>query len=177
MPPPRSRRPRRYGLPRGAADAPPGRSPPRPRPRDRPARLGPGAGKCGTAWRRSQRAVDRLYEGVTVDIAGDQRRGRVERQDLDEMIGNLVENAAKYGGGRVFVTVERQQGFVDIAVEDDGPGDPRRRARRDFRRQPPTIPAGSGAPRRITRSWLFPRTYTSNMPITSKFVIGPACAK
>jgi signal transduction histidine kinase len=38
-----------------------------------------------------QRAVDRLYEGVTVDITGD-RTGevRVERQDLDEMIGNLV---------------------------------------------------------------------------------------
>ena len=40
------------------------------------------------------------------------------------MVGNLVENAAKYGGGRVFVTVERGQGFVDIAVEDDGPGIP-----------------------------------------------------
>ena len=56
-----------------------------------------------------QRAVDRLYEGVTVDIAGDHdAQVRVERQDLDEMLGNLVENAAKYGGGRVFVTVEPQ---------------------------------------------------------------------
>src|SRR4051794_26902640 len=72
-----------------------------------------------------ERAVDRLYENVTVDIAGDhQAQVRVERQDLDEMLGNLVENAAKYGGGRVFVTVERQAGFVDIAVEDDGPGIP-----------------------------------------------------
>jgi signal transduction histidine kinase len=72
-----------------------------------------------------ERAVDRLYEDVTVDIAGDHgAEVRVERQDLDEMVGNLVENAAKYGGGRVFVTVERRQGFVDIAVEDDGPGIP-----------------------------------------------------
>ena len=55
-----------------------------------------------------QRAVDRLYENVTVDIAGSKTaQVRVERQDLDEMIGNLVENAAKYGGGRVFVTVEQ----------------------------------------------------------------------
>ena len=72
-----------------------------------------------------ERAVDRLYEGVTVDIAGD--RGaevRVERQDLDEMLGNLVENAAKYGHGRVFVTVEPRGEFVDILVEDDGPGIP-----------------------------------------------------
>ncbi|MEA3058329.1 MAG: hypothetical protein QOF34_1144, partial [Sphingomonadales bacterium] len=70
-----------------------------------------------------QRAIDRLYENTTVDIAGDHRaQVRVERQDLDEMIGNLVENAAKYGGGRVFVTVEPKGKTVDIEVEDDGPG-------------------------------------------------------
>ena len=72
-----------------------------------------------------QRAVDRLYEGVTIDIAGDhQAQVRVERQDLDEMLGNLVENAAKYGGGRVFVTVQPKGAMVDIEVEDDGPGIP-----------------------------------------------------
>jgi signal transduction histidine kinase len=74
-----------------------------------------------------QRAVDRLYEGVTIDVAGDKAaQARVERQDLDEMVGNLVENAAKYGGGRVFVTVERQDGTVDVVVEDDGTGIPAR---------------------------------------------------
>jgi signal transduction histidine kinase len=72
-----------------------------------------------------QRAVDRLYENVTVDISGDhQAEVRVERQDLDEMLGNLVENAAKYGGGRVFVTVEPTKGMVDVLIEDDGPGIP-----------------------------------------------------
>jgi signal transduction histidine kinase len=72
-----------------------------------------------------QRAVDRMHEGVTVDIAGNhQAQVRVERQDLDEMLGNLVENAAKYGGGRVFVTVEPNGKMVDILVEDDGPGIP-----------------------------------------------------
>ncbi|QNM84017.1 histidine kinase [Sphingomonas sabuli] len=70
-----------------------------------------------------QRAVDRLYEHATVDIAGDKRaQVRVERQDLDEMLGNLVENGAKYGNGRVFVTVERDGEMIDILVEDDGPG-------------------------------------------------------
>jgi signal transduction histidine kinase len=72
-----------------------------------------------------QRALDRLYENVTVDIAGSQdAMVRVERQDLDEMLGNLVENAAKYGGGRVFVTVEPKGEMVDILVEDDGKGIP-----------------------------------------------------
>lgn len=75
-----------------------------------------------------QRAVDRLHEGVTIDIAGDHHaQVRVERQDLDEMLGNIVENAAKYGQGRVFVTVEPKGAMVDILVEDDGPGIPEER--------------------------------------------------
>ncbi len=71
-----------------------------------------------------QRAVDRLYGEVTIDLVGDKAvEVRVERQDLDEMLGNLVENAAKYGGGRVFVTVEpAADGFAEILIEDDGPG-------------------------------------------------------
>jgi signal transduction histidine kinase len=65
---------------------------------------------------------------VTIDIAGDhQAQVRVERQDVDEMLGNLVENAAKYGGGRVFVTIEPKGEMTDILIEDDGPGIPEER--------------------------------------------------
>jgi signal transduction histidine kinase len=82
-----------------------------------------------------QRAVDRLYEEVTLDVAGDKTAEvRVERQDLDEMIGNLVENAAKYGNGRVFVTVERNGKSTDVVVEDDGPGIPERQRESLFAR-------------------------------------------
>lgn len=72
-----------------------------------------------------ERAVARLYENVTIDLAGTkQAAARVERQDLDEMLGNLIENAAKYGGGRVFVTVKEAPECVEIEIEDDGPGIP-----------------------------------------------------
>jgi signal transduction histidine kinase len=72
-----------------------------------------------------ERAVGRLYSHVTLDMAGDKTlAARVERQDLDELLGNLIENAAKYGGGRVFVTVERVGDFVECQVEDDGKGIP-----------------------------------------------------
>lgn len=72
-----------------------------------------------------ERAVARLYEEVTVDLAGDKQAVvRAERQDVDEMVGNLIENAAKYGNGRVFVTVKTAASFVEIEVEDDGPGIP-----------------------------------------------------
>jgi signal transduction histidine kinase len=73
-----------------------------------------------------ERAVTRMYENVTVDLAGEKGAVvRVERQDLDEMLGNLIENAAKYGNGRVFVTVKREDAMVAIEVEDDGSGIPR----------------------------------------------------
>ena len=72
-----------------------------------------------------ERAVTRMYGQVTVDLAGDKvATVRVERQDLDEMLGNLIENAAKYGQGRVFVTVKTTPECVEIEVEDDGPGIP-----------------------------------------------------
>lgn len=74
-----------------------------------------------------ERAVGRLYPDVTIDLAGEREAGvRVERQDLDEMVGNLIENAAKYGAGRVFVTVRKDEEneCVEIEVEDDGPGIP-----------------------------------------------------
>jgi len=82
-----------------------------------------------TVWTSVQaveRAVTTLYENVTIDVAGDRNvQVRVERQDLDEMLGNLVENAAKYGNGRVFVTVEPPEGGnVAVLIEDDGPGIP-----------------------------------------------------
>jgi signal transduction histidine kinase len=72
-----------------------------------------------------ERAMSRLHENVTVDLAGDKDAAvRVERQDLDEMLGNLIENAAKYGRGRVFVTVKKAADTVTVEVEDDGPGIP-----------------------------------------------------
>ena len=72
-----------------------------------------------------ERAVGRLHAHVRIDIDGDKTVSvHVERQDLDEMLGNLIENAAKYGGGSVFITVVRSGGFVEFQVEDDGMGIP-----------------------------------------------------
>nr|WP_239018179.1 HAMP domain-containing sensor histidine kinase [Sphingomonas flavalba] len=82
-----------------------------------------------------ERAVSRLYETVRLDMDGRKDLAvRVERQDLDEMLGNLIENAAKYGGGSVFVTVGADSGFVDIAIEDDGLGIPEEKRERLFQR-------------------------------------------
>lgn len=69
------------------------------------------------------RAVAALYPDARLDAAGDKTVVvRVERQDLDELVGNLLENAAKYGGGSVFVTIQRDGNMAEILIEDDGPG-------------------------------------------------------
>lgn len=82
-----------------------------------------------------ERAVGRLYPHVRLDTTGPRELAvRVERQDLDEMLGNLVENAAKYGGGSVFVTVGTLDGYVEFLVEDDGSGIPEQERVRIFDR-------------------------------------------
>ena len=49
-----------------------------------------------------------------------------ERQDLHEMLANLVDNACKYAKNRLVMRLEKDAppGFVRVVVEDDGPGLP-----------------------------------------------------
>jgi signal transduction histidine kinase len=73
------------------------------------------------------RTLERLY-GREKDLALDLQveRGlafRGERQDLEEMVGNLMENACKYGGGQVRVRAgASDSNTLSFTVDDDGPG-------------------------------------------------------
>ena len=83
------------------------------------------------------RAVTRLYENTRFDLDGN--RGAlvaIEKQDLDEILGNLMENAAKYGGGSVFVTIDAvpRSDLCEVWVEDDGLGIPEEERTRIFDR-------------------------------------------
>jgi len=50
---------------------------------------------------------------------------RGARQDLEEMLGNLLDNACKWAAGKVTVRAEGTPGQqLRIAIEDDGPGLP-----------------------------------------------------
>jgi signal transduction histidine kinase len=78
------------------------------------------------------RTMEKIYHprGVAIDVqAPTGVRFRGERQDLEEMLGNLVDNACKWAQARVSVEVtpERDGGtpakpVIRIAVDDDGPG-------------------------------------------------------
>jgi signal transduction histidine kinase len=71
------------------------------------------------------RALDRLHNdrGVTLvlKVAGE-HTVRTERQDLDEMLGNLLDNACKWARSRVILESTRQNGLIVMTVDDDGPG-------------------------------------------------------
>ena len=55
---------------------------------------------------------------------------RGERQDLEEMAGNLMDNACKWAASRVVVRAERDGARLTLSVADDGPGlSPEDRAR------------------------------------------------
>jgi len=49
---------------------------------------------------------------------------RVEREDLDEMIGNLLDNACRYARSRARLATSVDAGRILITVDDDGPGLP-----------------------------------------------------
>jgi signal transduction histidine kinase len=70
------------------------------------------------------------HRGVVIDIdAPEGARFRGEQQDLEEMVGNLVDNACKWAQSRVAVEVFSEKPeprddrrVVRIVVDDDGPG-------------------------------------------------------
>jgi signal transduction histidine kinase len=46
----------------------------------------------------------------------------VERQDLEELLGNLIENAGRHARSRVSISAASQNAMIRIQVEDDGDG-------------------------------------------------------
>ena len=71
------------------------------------------------------RTLERLHAGraieIRVEVPGAQAV-RVQREDLDEMLGNLLDNACKWARSRVKVSSATAGDQVVIDVEDDGPG-------------------------------------------------------
>lgn len=101
------------------------------------------------------RAMARIHEDRNLDIGEEVAPGarfRGERQDLEEIVGNLVDNACKWARTEVMVSVAPalpeagDRGTLTIAIDDDGPGlseSERSEATRRGRRLDETKP-GSG---------------------------------
>jgi signal transduction histidine kinase len=78
------------------------------------------------------RTMEKLYRERDIAIEIDEpehARFRGEQQDLEEMVGNLVDNACKWAQSRVAIEVvaertdlEIERPVVRIIVDDDGPG-------------------------------------------------------
>ena len=69
------------------------------------------------------RVLGRIHPAIDIDAECDDGvffRG--ERQDLEEMLGNLIDNACKWANGRVRVRGVRADNRLTLTIEDDGPG-------------------------------------------------------
>jgi len=73
------------------------------------------------------RTLARLHaaRGLTLDVQVDpQHRVRVQREDLDEILGNLLDNACKWTRTKVTVASASVEQRIVITVDDDGAGVP-----------------------------------------------------
>jgi signal transduction histidine kinase len=80
---------------------------------------------AGAVVRAVVRAVERTPDGAKLEFAVDAVDGAtlpVDRDDLSEIVGNLVENAVRHAAARVAIRVLPAE--QAILVEDDGPGIP-----------------------------------------------------
>lgn len=71
------------------------------------------------------RTLQRIYADRAFSIrieASDEHFVRVQREDLDEILGNLLDNACKWATSRVLLSSRVGHHEILIAVEDDGPG-------------------------------------------------------
>ncbi|WP_441965711.1 sensor histidine kinase [Microvirga sp. 2MCAF38] len=77
------------------------------------------------------RTFGKIYRDKDLQIeisAPPTARFRGERQDLQEMAGNLIDNAAKWAVGRVDIKVkviqQDERPWIHLIIDDDGPGLP-----------------------------------------------------
>ena len=63
--------------------------------------------------------------GVTATVEIDPALSvAVDRQDLDELIGNLLDNAWRFAANQIRITAAPNARFVTLTISDDGPGIP-----------------------------------------------------
>ena len=73
------------------------------------------------------RTLDRMYASRRINFSVEVDPGhgvRVQREDLDEMLGNLLDNACKWTRSSVAASTTADHGTIGITIEDDGPGVP-----------------------------------------------------
>jgi signal transduction histidine kinase len=73
------------------------------------------------------RTLPRIHrdKDLIIDVDGEAGlRFRGDKRDLEDMIGNLMDNAAKWTASQVEVTRTADDAFLRVVIEDDGPGIP-----------------------------------------------------
>ena len=72
------------------------------------------------------RTLTKLHAHRTLEISTHAAglHARVQREDLDEMLGNLLDNACKWATARIALEAARDGDLLTVTIDDDGPGLP-----------------------------------------------------
>jgi signal transduction histidine kinase len=73
------------------------------------------------------RTLEKIYaaRGLAIEVdVSSAHLVRGQREDLEEMLGNLLDNACKWAKSRVKIRSVQENGAVVLTVDDDGPGLP-----------------------------------------------------
>jgi signal transduction histidine kinase len=101
------------------------------------ANAGNVAANVAAVAQRVVRVMERTPQGErvtwTVDVPA-ALAARIDEEDLIEALGNLTENAARHAQSSVNVKASADDGMIEVAVIDDGPGIPTGRAQEALRR-------------------------------------------
>jgi signal transduction histidine kinase len=96
--------------------------------RARAAASGPtGLGRCAVVACADAliRTLLKLYASRTLDISSTVSPdfyAKVQREDLDEMLGNLLDNACKWASSRIVLDATRDGSMLILTLDDDGAG-------------------------------------------------------
>lgn len=73
-----------------------------------------------------RRTLTRIHadRSITIEVQedGEGLAFRGERQDLEEMVGNLMDNACKWASSRVQIALSVEHGRLVLTIDDDGEG-------------------------------------------------------
>ena len=89
---------------------------------------GPQVGKSAYPLKQARDLLwmlGRLYPEKSFELSSalpEESRWPVEEHDLNEILGNLLDNAGKWSNGYVELSLSQDNGLTRMVVTDDGPG-------------------------------------------------------
>ena len=81
----------------------------------------------GPAIADLHQVLQRVHAGRVVEVSANvppDLEAAIDRQDLDEIVGNLLDNGWRHAKAAIAIEAVRAEGTIELTIDDDGPGIP-----------------------------------------------------